>query len=137
MGELTDKDFDKIYDHTKQDMVAKELSFGQQLEAEDINDVDSDLEESDDAKKDTLNATIQEIKEYDNKFVLDGLGYQNMTRKDHLLLYVGDCRVNPAENEEMNEEEEKKQNVEAVTAKINGWPRVFYVTKRTIEPNES
>ena len=76
------------------------------------------------------------VKRYAGKFIIDGLGYQTKTGREHLLMYAADCRDNPLSNE-VNAQEQRRQNVEFVTAVVNGWPRKFCVTKRKIKSNEA
>lgn len=105
------------------------------------DELTEDEAENKDNEKDVneykLRSAIDDIKNHDNKFVLDALGYMHVIdNQDHLLMFTPDCRddINVTS---INDQEQNRINMEFVTAIINGFPRIFAISTRDIEANEA
>ena len=104
-------------------------------EAEDIEHDEKDNDN--DLNAETLKRAIDDIKNHQNKFVIDALGYMNtIDNQDHLLMFTPDCR-DDINQTEINDVEQNRINIEFVTAIINGFPRIFAISTRVIDPNEA
>eukprot|EP01083_Nonionella_stella_P086049 238795_1 len=114
-----------IYHRSADRCLANLFAFEMEIELDDMDDQDDDKDSEDDETEDEneqkeLENVVEDVKQTGSKFVIDAIGYERLMCCDHKLLYV----------EPSNEED---SNVEYVTGIVNGWPRIFVVTKRDIE----